>query len=99
LEQKILKSLLDNKIKELGFKKLGCYNSDLEKLTKEDLDNVLNNIEFASTDVQVSINNKKYIVEIMTCDNEIDFDVLEKQVYISRYGIFEEDYDEKFNNK
>ena len=69
------------------------------QLTKEDLDIVLNHIEFASTDVQVSINNKKYIVEIMTCDNEIDFDVLEKQVYISRYGIFEEDYDEKFNNK
>lgn len=98
MEKNLLKRLLNNKIKQLGFKGLGCYDANLEKLTKENLDKVIENIKFASTDVQITIHKKTYIVEIKSCNNEIDFDVLGKDVYIARYGIKEEDYTEKFGN-
>jgi hypothetical protein len=97
LEKVLLGRLLVTKIKESGFKGLGTYNSMLEKLTEKDLERVLENIKYASTDIQVTIDNENFIVEVMTCDDEIDFDVLSKDVYMKRYGIDDDTYNSKFN--
>lgn len=81
---------MDNKDKiikvanELGLK-IGCYNDSINALSKNELKKVLYNIEFQS-DTDVSINRKKYVVEIDIVDAEVDFNLLSKQEFINRYG-------------
>lgn len=64
---------------------LGCYDQTLEKLSEEELQKVLENAEY-QTDTDVKIKNKPYVVEIDIVDSEVDFSVLTKFEYISRYG-------------
>lgn len=64
---------------------LGCYDKVLEKLPEEELQKVLENAEY-QTDTDVTIKNKPYVVEIDIVDSEVDFSVLTKSEYISRYG-------------
>lgn len=68
--------------------KLGCYDSDLEKLNGSNLKKVIDNIEYA-TDTKVFMNRKPYIVQIDEVDNEIDLSILTLSEYESRYGEFE----------
>ncbi len=65
--------------------KIGCYDNKLDLLSKTQLKKVTDNIEFQS-DTDVTINRKKYVVEIDIIDNEVDFSVLTKAEYIDRYG-------------
>lgn len=55
---------------------------------------MLDNLCFGATDIQVSYNKKRYIVEIFDVDNEYDFTMMSKTAYRSIYG---DEYDEKFN--
>ncbi|NLL69711.1 MAG: hypothetical protein GX238_01115 [Epulopiscium sp.] len=80
------KKLIENKVKSLGYL-IGCYNSEMEKVSKEELEKVLEALDFADhTDVSIFINKKEYIVEIATVDDEIDFNIMSKQEYASTYG-------------
>ena len=84
-KEKIIKQ-----IEKEGFK-LGCYDSEIEKLNESNLKKVLSVIKYGdSTDVLVFINRKKYIVEISVVDKEIDFQVLTLSEYESRYGEWED---------
>lgn len=75
---------IEKVVSGLGYE-IGCYDDKLELLSKKELDKVLNNIEFQS-DTDVSIKRKLHVVEIdIDCD-EVDFSVLSKAEYISRYG-------------
>lgn len=69
--------------------RLGCYDSDLDKLNRKNLKKVIDNIEY-TTDTKVFINRKPYIVQIDKVDNEIDLSMLTLSEYESRYGEFEE---------
>lgn len=69
--------------------KLGCYDSDLDKLNVSNLKKVIDNIKY-TTDTKVFINRKPYIVQIDEVDNEIDLSMLTLSEYKSRYGEFEE---------
>lgn len=69
---------------------IGCYDNDIEKLSKKELKKVLDNIFEEATDIIVQVRNKVYVVELNTVDSEKDFNLLTKAEYISRYG------DEKF---
>lgn len=83
------KEIIINKIKSEGYI-LGIYDNALNKLNKQNLKKVLDNIKYVS-DTKVFINRKPYIVEISEIDNEIDFNVITLNEYESRYGKFVED--------
>ena len=72
---------------------LGCYDKDIEKLNYNNLKKVLKNIGYGSTDVQVFINRKSYIVEVSEVESEYDFKLLSKEEYRNLYG---DQYDEDF---
>lgn len=64
---------------------LGCYDKTLEKLPESELQKVLENAPYQA-DTDVLINKKPHVVEIDIVDDEVDFSVLTKSEYISRYG-------------
>lgn len=78
------KEIIINKIKSEGYT-LGIYDNTLDKLNKQNLKKVLDNIKYVS-DTKVFINRKPYIVEISEVDSEIDFNVITLNEYESRYG-------------
>jgi hypothetical protein len=83
------KEIIINKIKSEGYI-IGIYDNQLNKLNKQNLKKVLDNIRYTS-DTKIFINRKSYIVEISEVDNEIDFNVITLVEYESRYGKFLED--------
>ena len=78
------KEIIINKIKSEGYT-LGIYDNMLDKLNKQNLKKVLDNIKYVS-DTKVFINRKPYIVEISEVDSEIDFNIITLVEYESRYG-------------
>jgi hypothetical protein len=78
------KEIIINKIKSEGYT-LGIYDNMLDKLNKQNLKKVLDNIKYVS-DTKVFINRKPYIVEISEVDSEIDFSIITLDEYESRYG-------------
>ena len=65
---------------------IGCYDNDIEMLSKKELKKVLDNIFEDATDIIVQVRSKVYVVELSTVDDEKDFNLLTKAEYISRYG-------------
>ena len=78
------KEIIVNKIKSEGYI-LGIYDNTLNKLNKQNLKKVLDNIKYIS-DVKIFINRKPYIIEISEVDSEVDFNVLTLTEYENRYG-------------
>ena len=78
------KEVIINKIKSEGYT-LGIYDNILDKLNKQNLKKVLDNIKYVS-DTKIFINRKPYIVEISEVDSEIDFSIITLVEYESRYG-------------
>ena len=78
------KEIIVNKIKSEGYT-LGIYDKMLNKLNKQNLKKVLDNIKYTS-DTKIFINRKPYIIEISEVDSEIDFNALTLAEYESRYG-------------
>ena len=72
---------------------LGCWDNCMDLLSRIQIKKVIDSIGYGSTDVDVVIKRKPYIVEISELDNEIDFNVLSKAEYIDRYG--DERWDEE----
>lgn len=68
---------------------MGIYDKFLDKLNKNNLKKVLDNIRYTS-DTKVFYNRKPFIVEISEVDNEIDFNVLTVKQYEYRYGTWED---------
>lgn len=79
------KQRIERKLKDTQFK-MGGYNSNLELLNASNLKKVIDNMLHGSTDVDVSINRKPFVIEIYHVDDEIDFGIISKQTYINRYG-------------
>jgi hypothetical protein len=71
---------------------LGGFNDKLEKLNPANLKKVMDDMLYGSTDVDVFINRKPFVVEVSHVDNEIDFGIITKAEYINRYG--DERYDD-----
>lgn len=87
------KQRIEEKLSEEGFV-IGCWDKQLDKLNYSNIKKVLDDIPFGSTDIQVSLNRKKYIVEVSDVDNEYDFKMTEKNTYLDRYG--DDEYYEKW---
>ena len=84
---------IEKKLKKEGFV-IGCYDSNIDKLNYNNVKKILDNLCFGATDVQVSLNRKKYIIEISDVDNEYDFKMTAKSTYLDRYG--DDEYYEKW---
>ena len=84
---------IEKKLKKEGFT-IGCWDKRLDKLNYYNIKKVLDNLCFGATDVQVSYNRKKYIIEISDVDNEYDFRMTAKSTYLDRYG--DDEYYEKW---
>lgn len=78
------REIIEKKLIEKGYK-LGCWSALMELLPKKQLEKVIENM-FYQEDTDVTIRRKLYVVEIDEVDGEIDFSVLSKEEYISRYG-------------
>ena len=65
---------------------LGYWDKDIEKVSKKELKKVVDSIYGDSTDVDIYIRKKLYVLQISVVDYEIDFNLLTKEEYISRYG-------------
>lgn len=79
------KVVIKQKLLSLGYS-LGCYDSAIEKVSKEELVNIIDNLEFGSTDVGITIDSKEYVVEIFHVDNEVDLNVVTPKDYAKTYG-------------
>lgn len=90
---KINKQRIEEKLRKEGFI-IGCYDSNIDKLNYNNVKKILDNLCFGATDVQVSLNRKKYIIEISDVDNEYDFKMTAKSTYLDRYG--DDEYYEKW---
>lgn len=85
--KELIAERIENLVKETGVKfSLGCWDKNIEKVSKKELKKVIDGITGDSTDVDVCIRKKLYVVEISMCNNEIDFNLLTQKEYLSRYG-------------
>ena len=87
------KQRIEEKLRKEGFI-IGCWDKSIDRLNYNNVKKVLDDIPFGATDVQVCLNRKKYIVEVSNVDNEYDFKMIEKNVYLDRYG--DDEYYEKW---
>lgn len=87
------KQRIEEKLNKEGFT-IGCWDKNIDKLNYNNIKKVLDNLCFGATDVQVSLNRKKYIIEISDVDNEYDFKMTAKNTYLDRYG--DDEYYEKW---
>ena len=78
------KQRIENKLENINCS-LGCYDSKIDKLSQKELKKVLDNLEF-DTDVEVTLNRKKHIIEVFFIDNEVDLSVKSLNEYSSTYG-------------
>ena len=84
---------IEKKLNKEGFE-LGCYDSNIDKLNYNNVKKILDNLCFGATDIQVSYNRKKYIIEVSDVDNEYDFKMTAKSTYLDKYG--DDEYYEKW---
>ena len=87
------KQRVEEKLNREGFI-IGYWDKQLDKLNYNNIKKVLEDIPFGATDIQVSLNRKKFIVEVSDVDNEYDFKMTSVSSYRSKYG---DEYDDKFN--
>lgn len=76
---------ISDEIKNMNFT-IGCYNKNIDLLNQKNLDTLLKGITGDSTDVDIRLNRKSYVVEISVADQEMDFIMVSKSDYINRYG-------------
>lgn len=75
---------ISEKLSKEGFT-IGCWDKQLDKLNYNNIKKILDDIPFGATDIQVSLNRKKYIVEVSDVDNEYDFKMTAKTSYLNKY--------------
>lgn len=87
------KQRIEEKLNREGFI-IGCWDKQLDKLNYNNIKKILDDIPFGATDIQVSLNRKKYIIEVSDVDNEYDFKMTLKTSYLNKYD--DDEYYEKW---
>ena len=78
---------IEELIKETGVNFcLGCWDKNIEKISKKEINTAVGSIYGDSTDVDIYIRKKLYVLQISVVDDEIDFNLLTQEEYISRHG-------------
>lgn len=70
------------------------YDESIENMSLKHLDEVLDQLEFGTGDIKVSIRRKQYVLEVVIDDNELDLQLLSRDEYKNKYGrdIYEEEH-------
>ena len=85
--KELIAERIEELVKETGVNFcLGCWDKNIEKISKKELKKVVDSIYGDSTDVDIYIRKKLYVLQISVVDYEIDFNLLTQEEYISRYG-------------
>lgn len=79
------KDIIEDKVKKLGYK-IGCYDDNIDKISKKELKKILDALEEEYTDIRIKVRKKEFVVEIATVDNEKDFNMKTLEEYIYLYG-------------
>lgn len=79
------RELIENKVKEEGLE-LGCYNDMINKLPKKMVAKIIDSITGDSGDIGVTYRKKKFVIEMMAVDNELDFYMTPLAEYVSLCG-------------
>ena len=79
------KETLKQELAKLGYE-MGCYNKDLEQLTKANLKKVIAELNEESTDIELINKKVMYIVTIDTVDNEKDITIKSVSAYENQFG-------------
>ena len=67
---------------------IGCIDAKgFEGVTKPQMKKVLNVLGEEYTDIIISKNRRKHVVEVSTVDNEKDIHIYSKDEYINKYGL------------
>ena len=64
--------------------KIGCYHNGIDKLTKRQVDRVLQHLD--TGDVIVYIAKRRHVVEKAVVDNELDLSIQTTSDYEGQYG-------------
>lgn len=82
------RKLIEDKLKTITYcdAKIGTYDSLMEKVNESDMQVILDFVDEGWIDIPVDIDNKKYVVEIETVENEVDFHVISAEDYEKKYG-------------
>ena len=65
---------------------IGCWNNNMEKLSTRSINKVVNMLNtYTDTDIHVTVNKIKYVIEVSSCDNEVDFNIITLKEYNDRY--------------
>ena len=65
---------------------IGCWDNNMENLNTMSINKVVNMLNtYTDIDVHVTVNKIKYVIEVSSCDNEIDFNVITLKEYNNRY--------------
>ena len=79
--REIIEKVLNNNGYEIG-----CYDASIEKLSTRSINKVINILNtYTDTDIHVTINKIKYVIEVSSCDNEVDFVVITLKEYNNIY--------------
>ena len=70
------------------------YDESIENVSLKQLDAVLDQLEFGTGDIKVSIRRKQYVLEVVIDDNELDLHLLSRDDYKNKYGydLYEEEH-------
>ena len=86
------RKIIEQKLNEMNFE-IGCYDATIDKISKVELQKIIDSLHHEWTDVDIKIRGREYVIEICTVDNEKDLNVITKEEYILRYG------DERYNEE
>lgn len=67
---------------------IGCYDKNIDKLSVTNFNKILSAVDsrYDALDIDVSLNRKKYVVELFIVDNEVDLNLISKENYQAQYG-------------
>lgn len=73
---------------------VATYDERIENVSYNQLDEILDQLEFGSGDIKVSIRRKQFIIEVVIDDNEVDLHLLSRDEYENKYGrdLYEEEH-------
>ena len=73
---------------------VATYDEGIENVSLKQLDAVLDQLEFGTGDIKVSIRKKQYVVEVVIDDNELDLYLITREEYENKYGrdVYEEEH-------
>ena len=66
--------------------RVGCYDTQVESIDAEGMNELLIQMMYGSCDVQITLNNQPYVVEVFHMCCSVDFSLISAEDYALQYG-------------